>query len=261
MNLIEPILLGIIQGITEWLPVSSEGISSLVMMNFFGKSLSESVFLSIWLHTGTLLAALIYFRKDVWNLVKNLPKYSFRGNEYNDLTTFLIISTLFTGLVGAPLLLLGLEKIEISLNFAMVLIGIFLIITGLVQKFGKKKKGLKRNPKINDSVIVGLIQGFAVLPGLSRSGLTISALLFRKYEAKSALKLSFLMSIPAVLVAEVGLGLLGRINFNTYSLVAISFSFIFGLATIEALMKVARKIDFSWFCLILGFLAVMSLFL
>ena len=116
MNLIEPILLGIIQGVTEWLPVSSEGISSLVMMNFFGKSLSESVFLSIWLHTGTLLAALIYFRKDVWNLVKNLPKYSFRGNEYNDLTTFLIISTLFTGLVGAPLLLLGLEKIEISLN-------------------------------------------------------------------------------------------------------------------------------------------------
>jgi len=75
MSFLESIVLGIIQGITEWLPISSEGISSLVMIQFFGKTLSEAIFYSLWLHLGTLLAAVLYFWQDVKKIVKTLPDY------------------------------------------------------------------------------------------------------------------------------------------------------------------------------------------
>ncbi len=262
MNFLEPALLGIIQGFAEWLPISSEGVSSLVMMNFFGKSLSEAVYLSLWLHTGTLLAALVYFRKEVLGIVKNLPSYARNSKDkagYNSLTTFLVISTLITGLIGGPLLLLSLNNIDFSLNAAMALIGILLVATGLLQ-IDKKTKGFRKEIKIRDSITLGIVQAFSVLPGLSRSGLTTSALLFRKYEGKEALRLSFLMSIPVVLGAEIGLGLLGKVTLDLYSAVAILFAFASGLATIKILMKVAERINFGWFCVTLGLLAVMTLF-
>lgn len=262
MNLFEPVLLGVLQGITEWLPVSSEGVSSLVMMNLFGKSLSEAVFLSLWLHTGTLLAALVYFREDVAGILKNLPSYArnFKSTKgFNGITTFLVLATILTGLIGAPLLLFGLNELNVSLNFAMALVGALLIITGLLQKF-TVRTGLRKEPGIRDSVITGIVQGFSVLPGLSRSGLTTSILLFRKYRAKDALRLSFLMSIPAILAAEIGLGVLGKINFDLYSGIAVFFAFVTGLATIKFLMKTAERINFGWFCIFLGLISIMALF-
>lgn len=263
MNFLEPTLLGIIQGLVEWLPISSEGVSSLVMMNFFGKSLSEAVYLSLWLHTGTLLAALVYFRKDLTEILKNLPTYTknFRSPVgYNGITTFLIVSTIITGLVGTPLLIFGLDETSFSLNLAMVLVGTLLVATGLVQIFGKSVKGFRKEVEFWDSIPLGLVQGLSVLPGLSRSGLTTSALLFRKYEGREALRLSFLMSIPAVLAAEIGLGLMGKATLDLYSTVAILFAFVTGLATIKILMKAAERINFGWLCIALGLMAVMTLF-
>jgi len=261
MNILEPILLGILQGILEWLPVSSEGVSSLVMMNFFEKSLEEAVFMSIWLHTGTLMAALVYFRNDMVGIVKNIPSYFKKTRtEYSEITSFLIISTLMTGIIGAPILLFGLDKLNANINIAMGAIGFLLIATGLLQKYGKMAVGMKKNPGFFDSLLIVIAQGFSALPGLSRSGLTTSAMLLRKYDAKTALKFSFLMSIPAVLVAELGIGILGKIELSPYFLVAITFSFVFGLLTIRALMKVAEKTDFSWFCIFLGFVSIMAVF-
>ncbi len=255
MNFLEPALLGIVQGIAEWLPVSSEGISSIIMMSLFGKTLSEAVFLSIWLHTGTLLAAIVYFRRDLVGIVKNLTKYRPGKNRgYNGLTTFLVVSTALTGIIGAPLLFFGLEKIN-SLDFAMALIGFFLIVTGILQKI---RGGGTRKLDARDSVLAGVVQAFSVLPGLSRSGLTTSALLFMKYDAREALRLSFLMSVPAVLAAEIGLGLLGKVSLDLYGLVAIFFSFVFGLATIKVLMKFAEKINFGWFCIFLGLASMLA---
>jgi undecaprenyl-diphosphatase len=75
MDFVQAIVLAVIQGLTEWLPISSEGMSALVMINFFGKSLTEAVFLSAWLHTGTLLAAVVYFRSDIKAMIRNLPEY------------------------------------------------------------------------------------------------------------------------------------------------------------------------------------------
>ncbi|MBU2559587.1 undecaprenyl-diphosphate phosphatase [archaeon] len=263
MELLEAVVLGVIQGVFEWLPVSSEGINSLIMVNFFGKTLLDAAVIAIWLHTGTLLAALVYFRDDMLKLFRNFPLYlknPKKETDTNTLTSFLIISTFLTGVVGLPLFLFGIGKANISGATATALIGILLILTGLLQKYSKKAIDKKDITK-GDAALVGGLQAFSVLPGISRSGITVSVLLLRNYDARSALKLSFLMSIPAVLAAEVGLALLGRITLDAYSLVSVVISFAFGILTIDALLKIGGRINFGNFCIILGVLSITAVLL
>lgn len=263
MEFIEAVVLGVVQGVFEWLPVSSEGINSLIMVNFFGRGLEEAVVYSIWLHTGTLFAAVAYFRKDVRKLTGNIKTYiknPKKDTKENNLTTFLIISTIMTGIIGLPLLLFGIDNANISGAAATALIGILLIFTGLLQKYSKRAFEKKDVTPI-DSALAGGFQAFSLFPGISRSGITVSVLLLRKYDTRSALKLSFLMSIPAVLVAEVGLALLGKITLDLYSLISVAISFIFGLFTIDFLLKIGGKINFGNFCIFLGVLSITAVLL
>jgi undecaprenyl-diphosphatase len=262
LEFLEAVVLGMVQGIVEWLPISSEGINSMIMVNFFGKTLAEATVYSIWLHTGTLLAAIIYFRAELLKLLKNFPSFvknPKEGTDENRLTTFLIVSTVLTGIIGLPILLFGVEKANVSGGAATAFIGLLLIFTGLLQKYSRKSSE-KSDITLKDSALVGSLQAFSVLPGISRSGITTSVLLLRKYEAHDALKLSFLMSIPAVFVAEVGLALLGRMAFEAYSLLAVTISFVFGLLTIGILMKIAGRINFGNFCIFLGLLSLAVVF-
>ena len=262
MSFLEPIILGIIQGITEWLPVSSEGIASLVMVSFFKKSLADAVFFSLWLHLGTLLAALVYFWYDVKKIVKFIPAYIKKptSNHYA-LTHFLVIATIMTGIVGIPLLLLGIDSIDISGTLAIAVIGFFLLFTGVLQLLAHKRPQLQKQQTPAMAGIVGFIQGFAVLPGLSRSGLTTATLLFARYDARQALRLSFLMSIPVVLLAQIGLVALDKIVFSVSSLIAVAVAFVVGLATLKALMAVAERVNFGWFCILLGLVSMLQLLL
>ncbi|MCD4704105.1 MAG: undecaprenyl-diphosphate phosphatase [Methanosarcinaceae archaeon] len=264
LTLVEAIILGTVQGIAEWLPISSEGMTSLVMVNVFGMTLSEAIPLAIWLHIGTLLSAVIYLRQDVMDILRDLPDYvrSFSSGSSHDATiTFLIISTLLTGIVGLPLMKFATGFTDFSGALATALIGVLLIATGILQKVVAKGSARKNLPEISDSVIVGVAQGFAALPGISRSGITVSALLLRKYESSKAIRLSFLMSIPTILVAEIGIGLMGLITVDRYAVVALLFAFLFGLLTIDMFLKVAERMDFSNFCIALGLLSVLVLLL
>jgi len=204
------IVLGIFQGFLEWLPVSSQGHLVLVMTYLLGVDSADALGFSVYLHSGTLIAAAIYFRRDL----------------------------------------------------LVLLISIALISTGLIQKLAKEHE--ERNVdevKLPDTLVLGLVQGLSAFPGASRSGITISALLMRGFKGEAALKLSFLMSIPAVLVAEIGLAStasLSQIRMMDL-LLGSAFSFLTGALSIHLLMKTARKIRFWGLCVLIGILALLPL--
>jgi undecaprenyl-diphosphatase len=263
-QLIQSIVLGIIQGITEWLPISSKAMMSVVMVSFYNMSLTEAVYYAIWLHIGSLFAVALFYRSDIFRLLGNLPTYARdvrHPSGYNRLTTFLIIATFATALVGAPLLVFGLTKLQLTGSYAIAFIGALLIGTGLLQLHARQRVGKRnRSLSLTDAIIVGLLQGVAILPGFSRSGLTVSALLLRRYSAQDALNLSFLMYIPAVIGAEIGLSLIKSGSyFTVYALIAIVIAFFFSLLTISTLLKVAERINFGYFCILIGCLALVPL--
>ena len=181
--MVENIVLGITQGITEWLPISSEGLLVLLQVSFFGgeKEGLDMIKFALFLHSGTLFAALIYLRKDVWKLLKTVFAYRLADVETQKILKFLIGTTIISGIVG--FILLGLlsylgSQIEITGKMITFLIGVLLLVTAFFQ-FKAKDSGIKKASSLrrSDTMLLGLVQGFAVLPGFSRSGLTIAALL------------------------------------------------------------------------------------
>ena len=141
----------------------------------------------------------------------------------------------------------------------MAIIGVFLIITGLLQKYASRSLGEIKRIGIKDALLLGVVQAFAALPGLSRSGLTVSAFLFRGYDGRQAIRLSFLMSIPTVMAAEIGLSLIDEVSFDLAAISGVITAFVFGFLTIDILMKIARRLAFWKFCLFLGALSLLPL--
>lgn len=178
------IILGAIQGVTEFLPVSSSAhlIFAQKLLDIRGQELA----LSVILHLGTILALVIFFFKDILALLK-------------DRKSLLLVAlvTLITGIIG----LSGRNFFEALFSSAKVA-ALALIITGSILLLTKRIKGKQRNEVDSaDALILGLVQGLAIIPGISRSGITVSTLLFRKITWEESFKFSFLASIPAVLGA------------------------------------------------------------
>ncbi len=258
MELTDYILLGVLQGVTEWLPVSSSGQSMLALISVLQANPETAMKFAIYLHTGTLLAVLVRFRREVRYILTSLPKM-----REDKITSYLIVSTIVTGLVGIPVYLLMKQSLGILAEqgeLVTALIGVFLVLTGFAIYLSHKKSGLRgiENIASRDMVVGGIAQGFAVVPGVSRSGITISALLFLGLKQDTALKLSFLMSVPAVLGAVV-LDLLQEdfIVFDFTGLaIAVFTSFIAGYATMDLLIRFSRRIRFDVFCVFFGLVAV-----
>ncbi len=260
MDLIAYIILGVIQGIFEWLPISSQGIAVVVLTNTFKVSAQTAIDMSIFLHLGTAIAAIIYFWQDIKELLVK-TKYSdvlkFNKNRKFDYSTnisrFIFVSLFFTLLIGVPVYFLVRHSVTAyKINALTIAIGALLIVTGLLQIKINKAKEIMPEFKRNDAFIAGVAQGFSVIPGISRSGITTSVLLFQGHNPQNALKYSFLISIPAILIAAIGLIILNGFTFNPLILVSVAFAFAFGYLTIDILMKIAKKLDFSYFCFILG---------
>ncbi len=240
MDLIQAIVLGLMQGITEWLPISSQGQTIITAIKVFGIDSETAFSYSVLLHAGTMLSALIYFRKDFREIIEL---------KNRNLMQFILIAVLSTAITGIPMYLF-LKEISVSSFYLSVLIGLMLIGTGILQWKNKKEK--KTEETKQNAFLLGLGQGFSVLPGISRSGITTSVLLFKGFTPQKAFKLSFLLSVPSVFLAEVLFGLKEGIAFEWNLLIAVLVAFVSGYLSIKYLLEIAKKINFSYFCFGLG---------
>lgn len=303
--MLEALIQGTIQGITEWLPVSSEGLIVLLNNSFFGDkfSLKEDINYALFLHMGTFFAALVYFHNDVINILKGIFRFKTATDEMQNLILFLFFSTLVSGVIGL-IFLSVIDKIDdsqITGPVLMLFVGIALAITGFLQwRYSGKSVGIKKqkpsirairevvkgmedvvstriNPTarstarrgnrllkdltISDAIFLGIMQGLTIIPGLSRSGTTIAFLLMRNIDSATALRLSFLMSLPVVLGVNIYKNTDDLLNISTEWFAALLVAFFWGIITIHSLLRLAQRVNFAIFVFMLsGLTIVLSLY-
>ncbi|WP_435118903.1 undecaprenyl-diphosphate phosphatase [Halolamina sp. C58] len=253
------LVVGILQGIFEWLPISSEGNITIVL-SALGRSPEAGVAFALFLHLGTALAATVYYRKDLWAVLQLLPTWRpTNATEGEHATmTFLAIGTLVSGVVGIAAYLTLVDAVsELGGGVFIALIGVLLVLTGAFQYLSQDRLGAGRTPTPRDAVLVGVAQGIAILPGVSRSGMTTGTLLLRGHEGPQAFRFSFLLAIPA----SVGGGLLGYLDtgLNTSLVaagVALGAAAVVGYASIGALLRIVDELPFWGVCVGLGALAI-----
>ncbi len=245
MQIEQAVLLGILQGIIEWLPISSEGQTMVTMIALYGITPAAALSCSIFLHLGTMTAVLVKFRREFLGVLKALD---------SNLARTIIIATLCTGITGLPLYLLMKDTFTSGTQVTL-LIGLLLVGTGLILRAGRS--GIKDVEEITtrDMVILGLVQGFSILPGISRSGLTTSVLLLRNVRQDVALMISFMISVPAVLGAVVIDHSAAALPVEIIATMLLA-AFVTGYLSMEVLIRVAKTLDFSKFCIALGLLTV-----
>lgn len=272
MTYFEAILLGLVQGLAEFLPISSSGHLAL-LQQWFGVEENNVLLFAVLLHVGTLISVFIVYWKDIWELVVELCltfKDIFTGKglrleerPVRKLGVMIIVATIPTGIIGILF-----NDFFDSLYTSVVPIGIGLIITGCLlvaaEKMGDSNKGIKEM-KYSNALIVGVVQGIAICPGISRSGSTLFGSLICNLDRKFAVKYVFLISIPSILgsavmeapaafEAGIDMTLLGPI------LVGMLVAAVSGLVAIKTMIKVVsnKKLSyFSYYVWVLGLIVVL----
>ena len=274
MHFLQAVLMGIIQGFSEFLPISSSA-HLVFTSNFYKvyKSIdisdvsSQEVFLDIMLHLGTLIAVLVFFRKDILRIVRAFIS-SFKNKDFKnqDFKTglYIILGTFLTALIAVPLC-----EISEMLVFMPAGVGIFLIITGLILLFSEwlsKRYTKKKDITLKSAVLTGIAQGLASLPGFSRSGLTIAAGLVTGCDRLTAARYSFLLSIPVILGASmiyplIKINPIDLSNFNWFAIIVGTIvSGVVGYFCIKYFLKFLEKFSlkfFGYYCIVMGIIAYM----
>lgn len=243
-------VLGLLQGITEWFPVSSQGVVAGAYSLMFDASFDEAAGFALWLHIGTVPSVLVALRHDLYELVREFlaspkaPSHTFK---------FLIATTLISGMVGLPLIVVLGDISAIGGTAATGVIGGFMLVSGYLQlRRSDSRDAESKELTFTDALVVGLAQGLSVIPGLSRSGMTIAVLLSRRVDSRKALTLSFLLSIPAGLAAALYVGIESGLEFDTEAGIAAAVAFVVGLFTIKGLKKAAERMNLGWFVIAVG---------
>lgn len=234
------ILLGFLQGIFEWIPISSEGVVA-IFSSYLIKDYN-SVDLALFLHLGTVLAAIVYFWKDWINLVQ------FKDKEF---LRFFIIVTFISGTLGFFVYKMARD---VSMGTGLlVLTGLGLLLTSWFQKTNIK---LNINKDVS-SIIVGLLQAISAIPGVSRSGSTVFGLSLTESDPTEILKRSYMISVPVVVGSSLYLYIKDPVIASS-SWIAVIFSFIFGIISLKLLLDFSKKVNFSKFTLIFGILCLLG---
>ena len=276
MNLIQAIIMGFIQGLTEFLPVSSSGhlvLTSSLYKYFTNKEFvtgsSEEVVFDIILHVGTLLAVMIFFKDDIIKITKAFVNACIKRN-FDDpeakLACYILLGTVFTIIVAFPLKIVS----ESLINLPYI-VGIFIFLTGCILYLGEwaaeKKQSKTDKVDLKTAIIIGLAQGIASIPGISRSGSTISTGIFLGLDRVACARYSFLLSLPIIIgasifypVLEVDLHEFLSYNWTAFA-VGFFVSFISGYFCIKYFLQFLGKHSmkiFAYYCWLAG--AGMSVF-
>ncbi len=289
MSVLQSIFLGIVQGLTEFLPVSSSGHLA-ILQNIFHIDTGDSILFDVLLHIGTLLVVFVVYWKDIWKLIleaiymlgdifSNLgiflknqkttiaaPYKRVVRTNYRKFVVLLIVSTIPTGIIGY----LG-EKLIKNASATLLIPGICLLITGVLLLISDRAENCYKIPKditYREGAIVGVAQGFATLPGLSRSGTTITACLLCGFDRKFAVKYSFILSIPAILgaavleISEIGQETITGGVIGTYIAGMIAAALV-GYVCIKTMLIVVKNKKFKYFayyCFTVGVISVIGHF-
>ncbi|MBQ7582242.1 MAG: undecaprenyl-diphosphate phosphatase [Lachnospiraceae bacterium] len=287
MSVFQAIIMGIVQGLTEFLPVSSSGHLA-IMKNLLGVNTETGILFDVLLHFATLIAVFAVMYKDIIKLIvdffqivrdvcinigrffSNLtaihkkPYIMIASTSYRKFVIMLIISTIPTGILGVLL-----SEVVESASTALLIPGICLIATGLILFLADLLKEGRKKPKTanyGDAFAVGVTQGVAVLPGLSRSGTTIAACLLCGFDRKFAVKYSFIMSMPAILGAmilelkDIGGTHLAGSEIAAY-IIGMIVAAVVGFFAIRIMLNVVMNRYFKFFafyCLIIGAVSIIG---
>jgi undecaprenyl-diphosphatase len=258
MDAWEAIVLGIIQGFTEFLPVSSSGHLELGKAILGDTSVpEESLLFTVILHFATALSTLVVFRKDVWEIISGLLK--FKWNEETQFTVKIIVSMLPAVIIG----LLFEEQLEAFFGGNIAFVGAMLLVTALLLWMADRSKNTGKPVTIKDAFIIGISQAIAMLPGISRSGATISTSVLLGNDKGKAARFSFLMVVPLIF-GKIAKDLLSGdlvtegTHFTSLGLGFIA-AFVSGLIACTWMIKLVRKSKLRYFaiyCVIVGLIAI-----
>ena len=258
MSILHALILGIIQGLTEFLPVSSSGHLELVKALFGDESLpKESLTFTVVLHFATALSTLVVFRKEVFEIFKGL--FQFKWNEELIFSLKIILSMI-------PAVVIGVffeEQLEALFNGRILFVGFMLLITAALLFLADRAKKTEKKVSYANSFIIGISQAIAMLPGISRSGATISTSVLLGVDRERAARFSFLMVVPLIFgkIAKDIIG--GEISFEStqISTLGVGFiaAFIAGLFACNWMIAIVKRSKLSYFaiyCLVIGLVAI-----
>ena len=263
MDIINAILLGIVQGLTEFLPVSSSGhleiVKAILGEDKVGK---ESMLMTVVLHFATALSTIFVFRNEIKKILIGL--FQFQKNEEFKFSFKIIISMLPAAFVGVFFD----KEVETLFGGALTLVGCMLIITGILLFLADKSVNTKKNIGIKESILIGISQAIAILPGISRSGATISTSVLLGIDKEKSARFSFLMVVPLIfgkMAKDIFSGqiIIGDANFLSL-LIGFIFAFITGMMACKWMIKLVKNSKlkyFSYYCFIVGGLVAFVSFL
>ena len=263
MDWIEAIVLGIIQGLTEFLPVSSSGHLELAKLILPSQYTGESsMLMTVVLHFATALSTVVIFRKDLLQVIQGL--FQFQWNEATKFSVKIIISMIPAALVGVFFD----DIIESFFNGAVLLVGSMLLVTGGLLFLADKTKNTTQEVSFFHSIIIGISQAIAILPGISRSGATIGTSVLLGVDREKAARFSFLMVVPLIF-GKIAKDLLSdKFIIEGLDITALSVGFVaafitglFACTWMISLVKKSKLVYFSFYCFVVGIAAIIWSFI
>jgi len=258
MSELDAFILGVIQGLTEFLPISSSGHLEITRSLLNANQLdSENTLMNVVLHFGTALSTIIIFKKDILDLF--IGAFKKKSNSDQKYLLNILISMIPVAIVGLKFE----DEIESLFSGNLILVGVMLIVTGVLLFLTKILKSKSKEIKKSHSLIIGISQAISIIPGISRSGATICTSIFLGNKKNEAAKFSFLMVIPVIfgkMLKDIFGGNLFTENIN-FLVLAIGFfsALITGAVACKLMLNIVKKnnlVYFSYYCIILGLISI-----